>query len=70
WFDHKVNLSHVFVQFMGGKQQLDITVKYKNLKSAVEVMDKAAQIIRQIDDAGIVVRGVTRMRRLHGILWV
>ena len=45
-------------------------IKYKNLKSAVEVMDKAAQIIRQIDDAGIVVRGVTRMRRLHGILWV
>lgn len=70
WFDHKVNMSHVFVQFMGGKQQLDIPVKYNKLKSAVEVMDKAAKIIRQIEEAGIVVRGITRMRRIYGTLWV
>ena len=70
WFDHKVNMSHVFVQFMGGKQQMDIPVKYNKLKSAVEVMDKAVQIIRQIEDAEIVVRGVTRMRKVYGTLWV
>ena len=70
WYDHKVNMSHVFVQFMGGKQQMDIPVKYNKLKSAVEVMDKAAQLIRQIEDAGVVVRGVTRMRKVYGTLWV
>jgi len=70
WYDHKVNMSHVFVQFMGGKQQMDIPVKYNKLKSAVEVMDKAAQLIRQIEDAGIVVRGVTKMRKVYGTLWV
>lgn len=64
-YDHKVNMSHVFVHFMDGKQQMDITVRYNDFKSAAVVMDKAAQIIKQMEDAGVVVRGVVRMRRVY-----
>lgn len=56
-FDHKRYMSHIFADFKDGKQQIDITVKHKDLQKAVETIDNAGRIIEMIQKNDVVVRG-------------
>ena len=56
-FDHKKYMSHIFADFKDGKQQIDITVKHKDLQKAIETIDNAGQIIEQMLKNDVIVRG-------------
>lgn len=56
-FDHKKYMSHIFADFKDGKQQIDITLKHKDLSKAVEIFDNAGRIIEMIQKNDFVVRG-------------
>lgn len=58
-FDHKKYMSHIFADFKEGKQQIDITLKHKDLSKAVEIFDNAGRIIEHILKNDVIVRGKT-----------
>ena len=62
WFDHKKYQSHVYIEILGGKQQIDITIKHSDFKEKMSDINQQVRQLVGLISQNLMVRAVARKR--------
>ncbi len=60
WFDHKKYLSHVYIEILGGKQQIDITIKHSDFKEKMSDINQQVRQLVGLISQNLMVRAVAK----------